>query len=135
MLSDCRLCNQQSTSVVVISAFCKVYMTTIIAVICAHFKQVWLQIHRSICAPAACVSTALRCCCLRPTGYFQLADSGAQIGLLGQVASGIGQVVSHLRCTPSSAQRCLTPESGLHSHSLGALALVPTECGKHFFCP
>lgn len=35
-----------------------------------------------------------------------------------------------LKCTPSSAQQCLAPESGLHSRTLGALAPVPTEKGK-----
>jgi len=36
-----------------------------------------------------------------------------------------------LKCTPSSAQQCLAPESGLHSRTLGALAPVPTA--NNFF--
>lgn len=46
----------------------------------------------------------------------------------------IGQVAAHLRYTPSSAQPCLAPESGLHSHTLGALAPVPAAKTNTHFC-
>ncbi len=130
MQSACGLCNQQSTGVMVTSVVCRFNMTTIIAVKCAQVKQVWLDVGHSMCALAACLSTALRCCCLRPSGYccFWGLTSGSFWD-----CSGNGQVASHLKCTPSSAQQCLAPESGLHSHTLGALAPVPPGTKKTSF--